>query len=365
MKIGIVGAGWYGCHLGSVLLQLGHDVTIYEAAAEVLPRASALNQARLHAGYHYPRCYATRSETAACFKRFMATYPHFTRAIEKNIYAVSQARSVMDFTTYTHIMRALGLNFTEVDAADYGLTRVDGAINTEERSLDFGMARAHFRVKLGSSLKLDRPVSKVRENGAQAIIDGETFDLAINCTWCALDTGMPVEDIFYEPTTLFYYEATEPFYGALTTMDGDCFSVYPYQDNVFTLSHVAHTPRGQFSNYAAADHVNNSLTSAGLDTIRNRMVAEVVREFPSFPERFRYAGVQKSIKTKYVNARASRETIVARHGRIITVLSGKIDTIFIAEDAVRDMVQTLSADTKAGEKNERLDYLSLQQKEAV
>ena len=30
MKIAIVGAGWYGCHLGISLKNLGFDVIIYE-----------------------------------------------------------------------------------------------------------------------------------------------------------------------------------------------------------------------------------------------------------------------------------------------------------------------------------------------
>lgn len=342
MQIGIIGAGWYGCHLGAILSAHGHEVTIYEAGDAVLQRASSLNQARLHAGYHYPRSYATRRETADCFQRFIATYPQFTRVIENNIYAVSSTHSVMDFVTYTHIMAALGLKFREVDHRQFGLMNVDGAMVTEERGLDFDKARAYFQTALGTRLHLGHGVQALSDKGDFVTVDGQRFDVVLNCTWCALATGTEiVPNLFYEPTTLFYYEATEPFYGALTTMDGACFSVYPYRDNIYTLSHVGHTPRGSYETFTAADKINQKLLREDLDVIRAQMVAEVVREFPSFPDRFRYVGVQKSIKTKYVNARASRETIVKQQGRVITVLSGKIDTIFVAEDAVLEKLRVM------------------------
>ncbi|MFY9287476.1 MAG: FAD-dependent oxidoreductase, partial [Alphaproteobacteria bacterium] len=231
--------------------------------------------------------------------------------------------------------------FSEVDPADFSLTNIEGALATEERGLDFDAARKHFRQILGPALHLNEKVTHVRETPSHVELGGETFDLVINCTWCSLDTGHVVPGLFFEPTTLFYYEATEPFYGALTTMDGNCFSVYPYEKNIYTLSHVKYTPRGQFNNFEAANAVNNNMTQGYFNAIREQMVKEVIYEFPSFLDRFRYVDVQKSVKTKYVNERASRETIVSRQDKIINVLSGKIDTVFVAEDIVLEMVRTL------------------------
>ncbi|MGB4100720.1 MAG: FAD-dependent oxidoreductase [Alphaproteobacteria bacterium] len=346
MKIGIIGAGWYGCHLASVLRQRGHEITIFEASDGVLNRASTLNQARLHAGYHYPRCFRTRSETAQCFTRFLATYPQFTKPIAENVYAVSDANSMMDFWTYTQTMRALNLKFVEANPLKYHLANVEGCMTTEERSLNFPVAQEYFRATLAASLRLDHAVKEVKELGNRVQIDGEIFDLAINCTWCALNTYSGPHTLFFEPTTLFYYEATEPFFGALTTMDGACFSIYPFADNVYTLSHVGLTPRGQFNTFAEADHINNALTATFIHDIRERMVSEVLREFPSFRDRFQFVGVQRSVKTKFVNARASRRTIVARYGNVVTVLSGKIDTIFVAEDAILEMLHPEEMDAR-------------------
>lgn len=346
MKIGIIGAGWYGCHLASALTLHGHEITLYEAGDDVLQRASSLNQARLHAGYHYPRSYATRSETVECFKRFIRTYPHFTMPIEHNVYAISNRYSVMDFITYTQIMRNLGLQFYEVDPQPFGLQNVEGVLSTEERGLNFDEARRHFHKTLGTKLRLGHKVKSVLETDRGVHIDGQHYDVAINATWCGLEAGpVAVPGLFFEPTTLFYYEAKEPFYGAVTTMDGACFSVYPYHGNIYTLSHVAYTPRGQFASFAEADAVNNGLTESDLDAIRAKMVEDVLYEFPSFLDRFMYVGVQKSVKTKYTNACASRKTYVMRQGRVLNILSGKIDTIFIAEDIILETLLAMQRES--------------------
>jgi len=334
MRIGIVGAGWYGCHLALVLKRLGHEVDIYEAGDDVLQLASVNNQSRLHLGYHYPRCATTRLQTVACFPRFMAAYPSFSKPVEHNIYAVSNRNSLIDYYTYCQIMAASGLRFDHVKPADYGLVDVEGAIAVDERTMDYPVARQYFRQALGSSLHLNSRVAAMQELGEKVIIQGEAYDVAINCTWCALGNEQVKQNLFFEPTILLYYEATEPFYGALTLMDGPCFSIYPYDETRYTLSHVACTARGHFNSFAEAKAYSDAMTEADIAQIRQAMTDEVVKEFPSFTDRFRYLAPQFSMKTKYDNSRASRDTAVARHGNILTVLSGKIDTIFIAEDRV-------------------------------
>ena len=46
MKIAIIGAGWYGCHLALVLKEEGHDVTVFEKNSEIFRGASGYNQFR-------------------------------------------------------------------------------------------------------------------------------------------------------------------------------------------------------------------------------------------------------------------------------------------------------------------------------
>ncbi len=338
MKIGIIGGGWYGCHLGLVLKNHGCEVDVYEAEDDVLQLASVNNQARLHIGYHYPRCSVTRLQTVACFPRFIEAYPTFSKPIENNIYTVSKRDSLVDFRTYCQIMEASGLQFDYVDPADFGIEGVDGAISTQERLMDFDESRRTFKEKLGTSLHLNSRVTSVVDGADGAEINGEHYDAVINCTWCALKTEPMPENMFFEPTILLYYEALQPFYGALTVMDGPCFSIYPYDDGRYSLSHVSFTARGQYKTFAEAQAFNDQITEADLDTVRRNMTDKAMKEFPAFNDYFRYLGPQFSVKTKYANACASRDTAVKKQGHIFSVFSGKIDTIFVAEDSILEQL---------------------------
>lgn len=348
MKIGIVGAGWYGCHLAAVLRARGAEVDLFEAAEDVLQLASVNNQARLHTGYHYPRCARTRLQTVDCFPRFMGAYPDFTKPIENNIYTISRENSLIDFVTYCQIMRASGLHFQMVDPHEYGIANVDGAIKTQERQMDFDAARAGFREILGSALHLGHRVASIQDAPDGAWIDGKKYDYVVNCTWCALtqEGHEKPDNLFFEPTILLYYRAKTPFYGALTVMDGPCFSIYPYKDDCYTLSHVAFTALGKFKTFEEAQAFNDALDQADILRVRQSMTREALKEFPAFFDYFEYMGPQFSVKTKYENKCASRDTSVTQRGHIFNVFSGKIDTIFIAEDLILRRLGLAQEDTE-------------------
>jgi len=54
LKIAVAGAGIYGATAAIRLRELGHQVDLFDPLG-VMGAASAINQYRLHAGYHYPR----------------------------------------------------------------------------------------------------------------------------------------------------------------------------------------------------------------------------------------------------------------------------------------------------------------------
>ena len=61
MKVVVIGAGIYGCHLALNLHESGHNVILFEKNNEYLSEASGKNQYRLHMGFHYARNYKTRN----------------------------------------------------------------------------------------------------------------------------------------------------------------------------------------------------------------------------------------------------------------------------------------------------------------
>ena len=66
-----------------------------------------------------------------------------------------------------------------------------------------------------------------------------------------------------------------------------------------------------------------------------RKMEEHIRQYiPSFNDHFRFVGPQLSVKTKPFSESGDRSCSVYRDGRVFSVMSGKIDTIFFAADEI-------------------------------
>jgi glycine/D-amino acid oxidase-like deaminating enzyme len=345
-SVGIVGAGWYGCHLGSSLASLGFEVTVFDRHERLLVEASGNNQFRLHLGFHYARHAETRIQSRDGFQRFVERYPSLSvEAPHRNIYAVPRYQSLMDFQTYKLVMASSGIDSVET-AADAGglLAETEGALLTRERVVLLEQARLFFEDRLSGRLRLGEEVHALTSVAGGAEVNGERFDYAIDATWGQL--RRPPIAMFFEPTILLYYEARQDF-PAVTFVDGPLCSVYPTEDPaIFTLSSVPHTPLGRYATpgeaFGRRAQVNKELVTAK----RLAMEEQVSRNMPGFRDAFRFQGVQLSMKTKPAGNVDDRSCYVFRDGRVFTVMSGKIDTIFYATERVLAMIEAEHASAK-------------------
>ena len=60
----IIGAGLYGLYSALFCAKLGEKVAVLEYDEGPFRRATYINQARVHLGYHYPRSYSTAVKSA-------------------------------------------------------------------------------------------------------------------------------------------------------------------------------------------------------------------------------------------------------------------------------------------------------------
>ena len=110
MKIGIIGAGWYGCHLAYQLSKKNYKVKIFEKNKNIFSGMSGNNSNRLHKGFHYPRSYETRDQCRKSFNAFKKVYPTLSKKINKNIIGIHK-NSIIDFETYKQILKQTNLDF--------------------------------------------------------------------------------------------------------------------------------------------------------------------------------------------------------------------------------------------------------------
>ena len=66
----IIGAGLYGLYSALFCAKNKEKVLVLERDNEAFSRATYINQARVHMGYHYPRSLSTALKSAHYFERF-------------------------------------------------------------------------------------------------------------------------------------------------------------------------------------------------------------------------------------------------------------------------------------------------------
>lgn len=340
MRIAIIGAGWYGCHIATQLIREGCHVSVFQPGGIGFQEASGNNQFRMHLGLHYARSSDTRHQSRDGFFRFKERYPKFTRDVENNLYLVPKKESLIDFNTYLAIMLSSGINVDPVMLHQFPYIQsnlIEGSVKCNEKVILTKKALNFFNEKLHDFVINEKISNKnIKDINNKITINGEIFDYLIDCTWGALDD---IEDgYFFEGTVLFYYRnrcKELPDFPALTLVDGPLWSLYPCEDpSIYTLSHVAYTPIARGASRSEVQERVRGITKKDLEHIRFAMVEHVTKYVPDFHDMFEFVGIQRAIKMKPTLANDSRSCSIICRGRRLKVISGKIDNIFHAMDGI-------------------------------
>ena len=115
----IIGAGLYGLYAALFCGRMKQKVLVLEKDPEPFMRASYINQARVHQGYHYPRSLSTALKSAGYFERFNRDYEFCVNRSFDQIYATSATYSWTDGNQFRDFCRAAGIPCEELNPAAY------------------------------------------------------------------------------------------------------------------------------------------------------------------------------------------------------------------------------------------------------
>ena len=326
IKVAIIGAGWYGCHLAYAFKKKGIDVKIFEKNSKIFNEASFYNQNRLHNGFHYPRSFKTRLQSKRGFRLFNIYYPELISNMDLSLYAIAENKSIIDFQTYKSIMSSSELSFEDVsESVPIALNNIEGVIDTNEKIIDSEKSKLFFENKLEGIIIKENKISINEINKLK--IDGYKI---IDCTWNKIFSN---KLFYYESTIIFKYLRKYQTNFGLTIMDGLFSSIYPIDKKYATLSDVEYTPFFKTSSYTNAYKAIQKITSDKINDIRKNMENKIINYFPQFNEHFEFVEPIFSVKTKKLDNNSDDRSsyLMKLDENIYSVFSGKIDTIFDIE----------------------------------
>lgn len=261
----IIGAGLYGLYAAVKSAEKQEKVLVIEKDSAPFMRATFINQARVHMGYHYPRSLNTAMKSAGYFKRFVEDYSFCIHSSFEQIYATSADFSWTDRAQFMDFCDAAGIYCKEIPAEDYFKERMcDGAYLTREYTYDAMKLKDFFwdRCKDNNlvDFSFDTDIEEISREKDEFIVSaskGGKFTqyetgYVLNATYAGVNQiidktkGIDKEyfNIKYELCEIILCKPSDKLKNVgITVMDGPFFSIMPFGLTPYhSLTSVTFTP---------------------------------------------------------------------------------------------------------------------------
>lgn len=366
----IVGGGIFGCYAAVYLAGRGAKVAILEKESRLFQKASLVNQARLHSGYHYPRSIATAAMSDEHKARFTKEHLPFVNQTFEKFYAIDRFGSFTDALQFERFCAYLNIRCDRIEAHSlFNYHRLEALYQTEEHSFDPVLLGNYYRdtvennpaisvfkdIQLLSgaasgdewSVLVDHPVTGKMELDTSVVI---------NATYAATNTvnrifGLRNLELTHEISEIAFIHSAEFGQRGLTVMDGPFGSIMPFGlSGLLSLSSVAYTHHKisfdalpTFDCQMPASDPNCRPEAPGIctDCVRRpvsnapKMLAQMRQYFSEkvhFTSFFSYYTIKSKLKSSFIDD--GRPTEISRlheTPRFYCLFAGKINSIYEIE----------------------------------
>lgn len=364
----IIGAGLYGIYSALRCGERGERILVLERDAAPFMRATYINQARVHMGYHYPRSFSTAIKSAHYFDRFCRDYGFCNLTTFDQVYATSAHFSWTNAAEFRQFCRAAEIRCDSVDPEKYfnpGLC--DGAFLTQEYTYDAQILKKWFLEQLAQC-----PTVEMRFESAPAAIcqKGSVWEVEtpagkveapfiLNATYAGVNDihrmlGFEPFRIKYELCEIILCEVAGPLKNTgLTVMDGPFFSIMPFgKTGLHSLTSVTFTPHTtSYESVATFECQSRSEGRCRPGSLYNcdecpakpasawPYMSQLARKYMRPELGFTYHSSLFSMKPilKASEIDDSRPTVIREYSsapRFVSVLSGKINTVYDLDEVL-------------------------------
>ncbi len=358
----IIGGGFFGCAI-ALHMKRYHalkNILVIEKEDALLKRASYVNQARVHNGYHYPRNFTTAYRSRVNFRRFTEEYKDCICDDFKKIYAIAAHNSQVTPNQFEKFCREIGAEHKVASkpimqmfdphhiAATYEVVEYAfDACRLAQRMRD-DLDHAGIAVALNASAKHVKAsgghlVLEIQEEGRASEIGAQRL---LNCTYAGIcnitpSFGPRKTSLKFEITEIALVEVPEALQKlGITVMDGPFFSCMPFPAaGLHSLSHVRYTPHASWRHNDHPDTDPYAVLASYEKKSRVRyMIADAARYMPLIADA-RHRRSLFEIKTVLAASEGndSRPILFLPHPNFPathSVMGGKIDNIFDVYEAL-------------------------------
>ena len=366
----VIGAGLYGLYAALYCCERGQNVLVLECDSAPFTRATYINQARVHQGYHYPRSLSTAQKSAGYFERFNRDYSFCINREFDQIYATSSRFSWTNAEQFMAFCRAADIPCEELHPDRYFQKGMcDGAFLTREYTYDAGILRDYYLDRLAAFADHCRilygtdivRIERLQDAYDIHTGDGRTFRSAfvLNATYAGTNqilklAGYEGFKIKYELCEIILCDVNDRLKNiGFTVMDGPFFSIMPFgKTKTHSLTAVTFTPhatsydacpsflcQSRSRGYCSPTHLNNCNACPAHPDTAFPYMAGLARKYMKEEYGFRYRESLFSMKPILMSSEIddSRPTVIrtcSENPTFIAVLSGKINTVYDLDEVL-------------------------------
>lgn len=365
----ILGAGLYGLYAALHCGKKKQKILVLECDSTPFRRATYINQARVHQGYHYPRSVSTAMKSAGYFERFNKDFDFCINREFKKIYATSAQYSWSNGEQFKKFCSAANIPCEELNPSTYFKNGMcDGVFMTREYTYDAMILKDWYLQKLSELKNVDIRygvnVSKIEKSSDSykvVLSDGKEFETSylLNATYAATNQildmlGYEKFGIKYELCEIILCDVNDKLreYG-FTVMDGPFFSIMPFgKTGLHSLTSVTFTPhttsydptptfecQTKSNNFCSKTHLGNCNDCPAKPKTAFPYMSNLARKYLRDEYEFTYKSSLFSMKPilKSSEIDDSRPTVIrvlSKSPTFVSVLSGKINTVYDLDEVL-------------------------------
>ncbi len=368
----IIGAGLYGLYSALYCGKHGLSTVVLEKENAPFKRATYINQARVHMGYHYPRSLSTATKSAGYFRRFVDDFDYCIHKSFDQVYATSTNFSWTQANEFKDFCCAAGIKCEEVSPNQYfNKGMCDGAFLTEEYTYDAEILKNHLLDEIEQYPNIhiiyNSDIQSIESNSDEYLVrfiqDQESFEIKssfiLNTTYASVNQILKLiypEDTFkikYELCEIILCNTTSKLKDiGITVMDGPFFSIMPFGlTGLHSLTAVCFTPhvtsyedvptfKCQKNGICTSDKLMNCNECPNRPITAWPYMSHLANKY--LKEEYAYSYKESLFSMKPILKSSeiddSRPTAIKVHTNkdekltFISVLSGKINTVYDLEE---------------------------------